>query len=87
LGAIGASLLLQERRLIPGILLWVVFTFTIIEATLRGTFTKLVNNIAITLALIAVVILVYQFFFLILAVLVIGLALYVLVDNVREVSH
>ena len=87
LGAIGASLLLQERRLIPGILLWVVFTFTFIEAALRGTFTKLVNGIAVTLALVAAAILVYQFFFLILAVLVIGLALYVLVDNVREVSH
>ena len=72
----------------PGVLpFWmatIVALFAFIEAGLRGAFTRVVGSFAVGLAVVAGLVLVYEFFWFVVGGLVLVLALYILFDNLRE---
>jgi hypothetical protein len=55
-----------------------------LEAAFRGHLTRLITNITVALAIASTVLLVYEFFWYILAFLVLATGVYILVDNLRE---
>ena len=75
----------------PGVLpFWmatIVALFAFVEAGLRGTFTRVVGSFAVGLAAIAGLVLVYEFFWWVIGALVLALALYILYDNLRELTR
>lgn len=72
----------------PGVLpFWmatIVALFAFIEAGLRGAFTRVVGSFAVGLAVVAGLVLVYEFFWFVVGGLVLALAIYILFDNLRE---
>lgn len=75
----------------PGVLpFWmatIVALFAFIEAGLRGAFTRVVGSFAVGLAVVASLVLVYEFFWWVVGGLVLALALYILFDNLRELTR
>jgi hypothetical protein len=75
----------------PGVLpFWmatIVALFAFVEAGLRGTFTRVVGSFAVGLAVIAGLVLVYEFFWWVVGTIVLALALYILYDNLRELTR
>ncbi len=75
----------------PGVLpFWmatIVALFAFVEAGLRGTFTRVVGSFAVGLAVIAGLVLVYEFFWWVVGAIVLALALYILYDNLRELTR
>ena len=75
----------------PGVLpFWmatIVALFAFVEAGLRGTFTRVVGSFAVGLAVIAGLVLVYEFFWWVIGAIVLALALYILYDNLRELTR
>jgi hypothetical protein len=61
-----------------------VLAFVIVESFLRGSFARTVNQVAVVLALIALVILVVHFWRAAILVALIGLAAFLIVERVRE---
>jgi hypothetical protein len=75
----------------PGVLpFWmatIVALFAFVEAGLRGTFTRVVGSFAVGLAVVAGLVLVYEFFWWVIGAIVLALALYILYDNLRELTR
>ena len=75
----------------PGVLpFWmatIVALFAFVEAGLRGTFTRVVGSFAVGLAVIAGLVLIYEFFWWVIGAIVLALALYILYDNLRELTR
>jgi hypothetical protein len=72
----------------PGVLpFWmatIIALFAFVEAGLRGAFTRVVGSFAVGLAVVAGLVLLYEFFWWTIGALVLVLALYILYDNLRE---
>lgn len=71
-------------RFLPVWLVSILALFTFIEAGVRGAFTRAVSRFATVLAIAAALVLVYEFFWWIVGVTVLALAIYILWDNLRE---
>ncbi len=71
-------------RFLPIWLVSIMALFAFIEASVRGTFTRLVGSFATALAIAGALVLLYEFFWWVVAAVIIGLAGYILWDNVRE---
>lgn len=61
--------------------------FAFIEATFRGRIVRMVTSVTIGLAVVAALVLLYEFFWPIVALTVVMLASYLLWDNLRELSQ
>jgi hypothetical protein len=75
----------------PGVLpFWmatIIALFAFVEAGLRGAFTRVVGSFAVGLAVVAGLVLLYEFFWWVIGSLVLGLAVYILYDNMRELTR
>jgi hypothetical protein len=75
----------------PGVLpFWmatIIALFAFVEAGLRGAFTRVVGSFAVGLAAIAGLVLIYEFFWWVIGSLVLLLAVYILFDNLRELTR
>jgi hypothetical protein len=75
----------------PGVLpFWmatIIALFAFVEAGLRGAFTRVVGSFAVGLAVVAGLVLLYEFFWWVIGSLVLVLALYILYDNLRELTR
>jgi hypothetical protein len=74
-------------RYLPFWMVGIIAVFAFIEAGLRGTFTRIVSSFATGLAIVAGLVLLYEYFWWVAGLLVLGLAVYVLVDNLRELTR
>jgi hypothetical protein len=61
--------------------------FAFVEAGFRGRLVKLISSVNIGLAVVAALILVYEFFWQLVVAVVLILGLYVLWDNLRELRR
>ena len=75
----------------PGVLpFWmatIIALFAFVEAGLRGAFTRVVGSFAVGLAAVAGLVLIYDFFWWVIGSLVLALAVYILFDNLRELTR
>ncbi len=69
---------------LAGGLVTLIALFAFIEASIRGRFTKLVTGVTLALTIVAAVVLVVQFFWELVVLLVLIAGAYILVDNLRE---
>ncbi len=78
---------LFERQHLISMLVFSIAFFAFVEAGFRGRLVNLVSSANIGLAVVATLVIVYEFFWplVIVAVLVVGL--YVLMDNLRELRR
>ncbi len=74
-------------RFLPIWLVSILALFAFIEASVRGTFTRLVSGFAAALAIAGALVLLYEFFWWVVAAVMIALAFYILWDNVRELAR
>lgn len=74
-------------RFLPIWLVSILALFAFIEASVRGTFTRLVGGFAAALAMASTLVLLYEFFWWVVAAAIILLAFYILWDNVRELTR
>jgi hypothetical protein len=58
--------------------------FAFVEATFRGRIVRMVTSVTIGLAVVAALVLLYEFFWLVVAVTVVVIGTYLLWDNLRE---
>ena len=58
--------------------------FALIESLLRGSYTRMVNRLAVILALIAVVVLAVEYWKLAIVAALVALAIFLIVQRVRE---
>ena len=79
-----AVLILASPSNVWAELVVLLIAFIVGESTLRGTFVRTVNRVAVILALIAVVVLFVQYWRLTLVALLIGLATFLLYQRFRE---
>lgn len=80
-------LFVVKPSVLPFWMATIVALFAFIEAGLRGAFTRVVGSFAVGLAVIAGLVLVYEFFWWTVGGLVLALALYILFDNLRELMR
>ena len=71
----------------PVWLVAILALFTFIEASVRGTFTRVVGSFATALAIAAALVLLYEFFWWVVGAMILALALYILWDNLRELTR
>ncbi len=69
---------------LPFWLVAIIALFAFIEASIRGTFTRLLGSAATGLAVVAGLVLAYEFFWPLVGLGVLSLAIYILWDNLRE---
>ena len=74
-------------RFLPVWLVAILALFTFIEASVRGTFTRVVGSFATALAIAATLVLLYEFFWWVVGAMILALALYILWDNLRELTR
>jgi hypothetical protein len=79
-------LLFRQEFLLHG-LAAILALFIFLEAAFRGRLTRLVTSLTLGLAVIAALILLYEFFWQILIVVVLAIGLYILWDNLREMRR
>jgi len=84
--ALVLLLLFRQEYLLHG-LAAILGLFVFLEAAFRGRLTRLVTGVTLSLALVAALILLYEFFWQILIVAVLGIGLYILWDNLREMRR
>lgn len=84
--AIIALVIFGVERLFASIVILVI-VFVILESVLRGTVIRTVNGIAVFLAVIAGIILLWHFWLQILLGVLFALAVYLLVQKVRELAN
>jgi hypothetical protein len=77
-------LLFHQQYLLHG-LVAILALFLFLEAAFRGRLARLVTGVTLGLALIAALILLYEFFWQALIVAVLAISIYILWDNLREV--
>jgi hypothetical protein len=66
---------------------WLVISVSLlvfVESSFRGQITRLVTSVTIALAIVTALILIYEFFWYIVAVFVFVIGIYLLWDNLRE---
>ncbi len=83
---IVAILLLQPHWLLAGAMVMIV-CFILLESVLRGTYINTINTLAVILAVIAAVILVVQYWMQLLIASLIAIAVFLLVQKVRELRE
>ena len=81
--ALVSLLVLRHEFLYQG-LAAILALFLFLEAAFRGRLTRLVTSVTLSLAVIAALILLYEFFWPILIAVVLAVGLYILWDNLRE---
>lgn len=74
-------------RFLPVWLVAILALFTFIEASVRGTFTRVVGSFATALAIAAALVLLYEFFWWVVGGAILALAFYILWDNLRELTR
>lgn len=74
-------------RFLPIWLISILALFAFIEASVRGTFTRMVGSFAAALAIVAALVLLYEFFWWVVGGVTLALALYILWDNLRELTR
>ncbi len=74
-------------RFLPIWLVSILALFAFIEAGVRGAFTRMVSSFATALAIAAALVLLYEFFWWVVGAVILALALYILWDNLRELTH
>jgi hypothetical protein len=79
-------LLFRQEYLLHG-LVAILALFLFLEAVFRGRLTRLVTSVTLGLAVIAAMILLYEFFWQILIVVVLAIGVYILWDNLREIRR
>ena len=79
-----AVLMLASPSNVWAELVVLLVAFVIGESVLRGTFTRTVNRVAVILALVAVVVLLATYWKLTLVALLLGLAVFLLYQRIRE---
>jgi hypothetical protein len=82
--ALVLLLLFRQEYLLHG-LVAILAMFLLLEAAFRGRLTRLVTGVTLGLALIAALILLYEFFWQVLLGVVLAIGLYILWDNLREI--
>jgi uncharacterized small protein (DUF1192 family) len=78
---------LFEREHLISMLVISIALFAFVEAGFRGRLVKLISSVNIGLAVVAALILVYEFFWQLVVAVVLILGLYVLWDNLRELRR
>ena len=78
---------LFEREHLISMLVFSIALFAFVEAGFRGRLVKLISSVNIGLAVVATLILVYEFFWQLVVAAVLILGLYVLWDNLRELGR
>lgn len=78
-------LLFRQEYLLYG-LVAILALFLFLEAAFRGRLSRLVTSVTLGLAVIAALILLYEFFWQILIVTVLAIGIYILWDNLREIQ-
>ena len=78
---------LFEREHLISMLVFSIALFAFVEAGFRGRLVKLISSVNIGLAVVAALILVYEFFWQLVVAAVLILGLYVLWDNLRELRR
>jgi hypothetical protein len=84
--ALVSLLLFRQEYLLHG-LGAILALFLFLEAAFRGRLTRLVTGVTLGLAVIATLILLYEFFWQILIVVVLAIGIYILWDNLREIRR
>jgi hypothetical protein len=82
--ALVLLLLFRQEYLLPG-LAAILALFLFLEAAFRGRLTRLVTSVTLGLAVIAALLLLYEFFWQALIAVVLAIGAYILWDNLREV--
>jgi hypothetical protein len=90
-GSIGLMLLslvvllvFRQDLLLPGIAALLAL-FLFLEAAFRGRLTRLVSSVTLALAMFSGLVLLYEFFWQVLILVVLAMGAYILWDNLREV--
>jgi hypothetical protein len=78
---------LFEREHLISMLVFSIALFTFVEAGFRGRLVNLVSSVNIGLAVVSALILLYEFFWQMVVTTVLGVGLYVLWDNLRELRR
>ena len=78
---------LFEREHLMSMLVLSIALFAFVEAGFRGRLVNLVSSVNIGLAVVAALILTYEFFWQLVVAAVLGVGLYVLWDNLRELGR
>jgi hypothetical protein len=78
---------LFEREHLISMLVFSIALFTFVEAGFRGRLVNLVSSVNIGLAVVSALILLYEFFWPMVVTAVLGVGLYVLWDNLRELRR
>jgi hypothetical protein len=81
--ALVSLLILRQEYLVQG-LVAILALFLFLEAAFRGRLTRLVTSVTLALAVIAALVLLYEFFWQITITIVLATALFILWDNLRE---
>jgi uncharacterized membrane protein len=76
-----------ERQAIYSALVASIALFAFLEASFRGRFANLVSSVNVGLGMLAALILAYEFFWQIVALVVLIVGIYVLWDNLRELRR
>jgi hypothetical protein len=74
-------------RFLPIWLVSILALFAFIEAGVRGAFTRGVSSFATALAIVAALVLLYEFFWWVVGAVILTLAIYILWDNLRELTR
>jgi hypothetical protein len=94
-GAVSVGLMLMalvwivmfKRQAIDSALIASIALFAFLEASFRGRLANLVSSVNVGLGIVAALIIVYEFFWQIVALAVLVVGLYVLWDNLRELRR
>jgi hypothetical protein len=78
---------LFERKHLISMLVFSIALFAFVEAGFRGRLVRLISSVNVGLAVVATLILVYEFFWQLVVAAVLILGLYVLWDNLRELRR
>jgi hypothetical protein len=81
------AIMLFERKHLISMLVLSIALFAFVEAGFRGRLVNLVSSVNIGLAVVATLIIVYEFFWQLVAAAVLCVGLYVLWDNLRELRR
>jgi hypothetical protein len=76
-----------ERQAITSALVASIALFAFLEASFRGRLTNLVSSVNVGLGMLAALIIVYQFFWELVAAAVLIVGIYILWDNLRELRR
>ena len=76
-----------ERQAITSALVASIALFAFLEASFRGRMANLLSSVNVGLGILAALIIVYEFFWQLVALVVLIVGIYVLWDNLRELRR